>query len=49
MNQWLPNKSDRTMGYFTHNEVPFQFALANAFTLVTLIIVQPKQAQTQTE
>ncbi|WP_318515830.1 phosphocholine-specific phospholipase C [Photobacterium leiognathi] len=33
MNQWLPNKSDRTMGYFTHNEVPFQFALANAFTL----------------
>ncbi|KJF93759.1 phosphocholine-specific phospholipase C [Photobacterium angustum] len=33
MDQWLPNKTDRTMGYFTEKEVPFQFALANAFTL----------------
>ncbi|WP_419206303.1 phosphocholine-specific phospholipase C [Photobacterium leiognathi] len=33
MNQWLPNKTDRTMGYFTEKEMPFQFALANAFTL----------------
>lgn len=33
MNQWLPHKTDRSMGYFTENEVSFQFALANAFTL----------------
>lgn len=33
MDQWLPHKSDRTMGYFCEQELAFQFALANNFTL----------------
>ncbi|CEO42143.1 phospholipase C, phosphocholine-specific [Photobacterium kishitanii] len=33
MDQWLPQKSDRTMGYFCEQELAFQFALANNFTL----------------
>jgi phospholipase C len=31
-NQWVPAKSEETMGYFTRNEIPFQYAVADAFT-----------------
>ncbi|HEX5115810.1 MAG TPA: phospholipase C, phosphocholine-specific [Pseudonocardiaceae bacterium] len=30
---WVPNKTELTMGYFTEADVPFQRALANAFTV----------------
>lgn len=33
MAQWPTHKNDISMGYFKEREVPFQFALANAFTL----------------
>ncbi|AOB30959.1 phospholipase [Bordetella sp. H567] len=33
MYQWPRFKKQQSMGYFTEQEVPFQFALANAFTL----------------
>jgi phospholipase C len=32
-NGWIPSKSQMTMGYFTRDDVPFQRALASAFTL----------------
>jgi phospholipase C len=32
-NNWVPAKSEETMGYFTRNEIPFQYALADAFTI----------------
>lgn len=33
MAQWPTYKKDISMGYFKEQEIPFQFALANAFTL----------------
>lgn len=33
MTNWPEHKKDRSMGYYTEAELPFQFALANAFTL----------------
>ncbi len=30
---WIPNKSELTMGYFTEADIPFQRALASAFTI----------------
>jgi phospholipase C len=30
---WIPNKSELTMGYFTDADIPFQRALADAFTI----------------
>src|ERR1700729_2420897 len=32
-NDWVPAKSEETMGYFTRNEIPFQYAVADAFTI----------------
>jgi phospholipase C len=32
-NNWVPAKTEETMGYFTRNEIPFQYALADAFTV----------------
>ena len=32
-NHWVPAKSEETMGYFTRNEIPFQYAVADAFTI----------------
>jgi phospholipase C len=32
-NNWVPAKSEATMGYFTRNEIPFQYAVADAFTI----------------
>jgi phospholipase C len=32
-NNWVPAKSEETMGYFTRNEIPFQYAVADAFTI----------------
>ncbi len=32
-NDWVPAKSEETMGYFTRDEVPFQYAIADAFTI----------------
>nr|WP_315528846.1 phospholipase C, phosphocholine-specific [uncultured Achromobacter sp.] len=33
MTRWPAEKTDISMGYFKEREIPFQFALANAFTL----------------
>ncbi|XTI71474.1 phosphocholine-specific phospholipase C [Acidithiobacillus sp. AC3] len=33
MNAWPLNKTDMTMGYFLRQDVPFHYALADAFTL----------------
>ncbi|KQV03328.1 MULTISPECIES: phosphocholine-specific phospholipase C [unclassified Kitasatospora] len=33
MNKWIPAKGERAMGYFTRADVPYQYALADAFTL----------------
>jgi phospholipase C len=33
MNQWVPAKGPYTMGYFTQADIPFHWALADAFTL----------------
>ncbi|WP_459615068.1 phosphocholine-specific phospholipase C [Bordetella sp. 2513F-2] len=33
MNQWARHKTDTSMGYFKEQEIPFQVALANAFTI----------------
>lgn len=33
MSQWPKHKKDISMGYFKEQEIPFPFALANAFTL----------------
>jgi phospholipase C len=32
-NSWVPAKSEETMGYFTRDEIPFQYAVADAFTV----------------
>ncbi|KJY43300.1 phospholipase C [Streptomyces sp. NRRL B-1568] len=32
-NNWIPAKSAWTMGYYTRADIPFQFALAEAFTV----------------
>jgi phospholipase C len=32
-NEWVPAKTEETMGYFTRNEIPFQYAVADAFTI----------------
>jgi phospholipase C len=32
-NNWVAAKTEETMGYFTRNEIPFQYALADAFTI----------------
>jgi len=32
-NNWVPAKTEETMGYFTRDDVPFQYALADAFTI----------------
>jgi phospholipase C len=32
-NNWVAAKTEETMGYFTRDEIPFQYALADAFTL----------------
>jgi phospholipase C len=32
-NDWVPAKTEETMGYFTRNEIPFQYAVADAFTI----------------
>ncbi len=32
-NQWVPAKTEQTMGYFTRDEIPFQYAVADAFTV----------------
>ena len=31
--QWPPHKSDMTMGYYTREDIPFHYALADAFTV----------------
>ncbi|WP_445116487.1 phosphocholine-specific phospholipase C [Acinetobacter sp. WZC-1] len=33
MTDWPTHKTDTSMGYFREQEIPYQFALANAFTL----------------
>lgn len=33
MNNWPKAKKNHSMGYFTQADIPFQFAMANAFTL----------------
>ncbi|MCZ4095053.1 phospholipase C, phosphocholine-specific [Streptomyces sp. So13.3] len=33
MNAWIAAKGERTMGYFTRADIPYQYALADAFTL----------------
>jgi phospholipase C len=32
-NNWVAAKTEETMGYFTRNEIPFQYAVADAFTI----------------
>src|ERR1700748_1648895 len=32
-NNWVAAKTEETMGYFTRDEIPFQYALADAFTI----------------
>jgi phospholipase C len=32
-NDWVPAKTEETMGYFTRDDIPFQYALADAFTI----------------
>jgi phospholipase C len=32
-NRWVPAKTEETMGYFTRDEIPFQYAVADAFTI----------------
>ncbi|GII59782.1 non-hemolytic phospholipase C [Planotetraspora thailandica] len=33
MDKWVAAKGERTMGYFTRQDIPYQYALADAFTL----------------
>jgi phospholipase C len=33
MNKWVAAKGEYTMGYFTREDIPFQYALADAFTV----------------
>ncbi len=32
-NNWVPAKTEQTMGYFQRSDLPFQYALADAFTI----------------
>ncbi len=32
-NDWVAAKTEETMGYFTRDEIPFQYAVADAFTI----------------
>ena len=32
-NNWVPAKTEQAMGYFTRADIPFQYALADAFTI----------------
>jgi phospholipase C len=32
-NNYVPSKTEQTMGYFTRADIPFQYALADAFTI----------------
>jgi phospholipase C len=32
-NNWIPAKTEQTMGYLTRNDLPFNYALADAFTI----------------
>jgi phospholipase C len=32
-NNWIAAKTEQTMGYFTRNDLPFNYALADAFTI----------------
>jgi phospholipase C len=32
-NRWIASKGEQTMGYFNRDDVPYQYALADAFTL----------------
>jgi len=32
-NNWIPAKTEQTMGYFTRADLPFNYALADAFTI----------------
>jgi phospholipase C len=32
-NNWVPAKTEETMGYFTRNEIPFHYSVADAFTI----------------
>jgi len=38
-NNWVAAKTEETMGYFTRDEIPFQFALADAFTICCPVTV----------
>ncbi|MER5863472.1 phospholipase C, phosphocholine-specific [Kitasatospora sp. NPDC002040] len=33
MNKWIAAKGERAMGYFTRADIPYQYALADAFTI----------------
>ncbi|AWS42808.1 phosphocholine-specific phospholipase C [Streptosporangium sp. 'caverna'] len=33
MDKWVSAKGERTMGYFTRQDIPYQYALADAFTI----------------
>ncbi|MGH8079115.1 MAG: phosphocholine-specific phospholipase C, partial [Lysobacter sp.] len=33
MDRWLPAKTERSLGHYKQADIPFQYALANAFTL----------------
>ncbi|MBF6054346.1 hypothetical protein AF335_28650 [Streptomyces eurocidicus] len=33
MNKWISAKGERCMGYFTREDIPYQYALADAFTV----------------
>ena len=33
MDAWIPNKGTTTMAYFTREDIPFHYALADAFTV----------------
>ena len=33
MDKWVAAKGERTMGYFTREDIPYQYALADAFTI----------------
>ncbi|MBT2383175.1 phosphocholine-specific phospholipase C [Streptomyces sp. ISL-11] len=33
MNRWISAKGERSMGYFTREDIPYQYALADAFTV----------------
>jgi phospholipase C len=33
MDKWLPAKTERSLGHYQQADIPFQYALANAFTL----------------